>query len=87
MKEIKNTEVAIESENNEVVAIPEEKKDGIVKRTGKWIKKNGLKVVALGAVGLVGYLFGKHASGNSEDCNCDESDVIEAEDYTVEDAE
>ena len=86
MKEIKNTEIV--AEETEVIAVPEEQKEGIVKKAGKWIKKNGLKVVAVGAVGVVSFLLGAHASGKSNGGGyCEDCDVIEADDFTVEDAE
>lgn len=87
MMENKNN-VEVIAEQNEEIAVSE-KKEGIVKKAGKWIKANGLKVVAVGAAGVVGFLAGAYVTGKSEDCeseDCD-CDVIDSDDFTVEDAE
>ena len=88
MDENKKVEVIV-AEQNEENAIVEEKKVGFVKKTGKWIKDNGLKVLAVGAVGVVSFLVGAHVAGKSEDCeyeDCDD-DTIEADAYVVEETE
>ena len=85
MSEIKNVEVITE-ETNEVM-VPEEKKEGFVKKAGNFVKSNWKKGVALAAVGVGGFLLGAHAAGKSEDCDVEDDDVIEADDYVVEDVE
>ena len=78
-------------ENKMVEVTPQEatvveEKDGIVKKAGKWIKKNGLKVITVGAVGAIGYLLGVRTGSNANDCDTCEV-VIDADEYFVEDAE
>lgn len=84
--EIKNMENV--AEESKEVAVVEEQKEGFVKKAGKWIKKNGLKAVAVGAVGVVGFLLGAHSIGKSDDSEyAEDSDVIDVDDYSIEDAE
>ena len=90
MKEINNVEVITE-ENNEIT-VTEEKKEGKLAKVGNWVKKNGLKtaikVVGVGAVGVACYLFGAHSNEKSEGGDyAEDFDVVDAEDYFVEDAE
>lgn len=85
-KEIKNTEIV--AEETEVVAVPEEKKDGKVKKVWNAIKTNAPKVIVPVVVGVGAFLLGAHVAGKSEDDDYVEGiDVIEANDFTVEDAE
>ena len=83
MTENKNTEVIVAEENNEVT-VTEVKKESKLKKAGEWVKKNGLKVITVGAAVGAGFLLGAHASGKSGDNNIvDDGDVIEADDYVV----
>lgn len=85
MDENKKVEVIV-AEENEVQTVVEEKKSSFVKKTGKWIKDNGLKVLAVGAGVVVGFLVGSQVAGKSNDCeyvDCDD-DTIDADAYVVE---
>lgn len=85
MTEIKNTEVIVAEENNEVT-VTEVKKESKLKKAGNWIKANAPKagkVLALGVAVGAGFLLGAHASGKSGDNIVDDGDVIEADDYVV----
>lgn len=86
MTENKNVEVNTE-ETTEIVAV-EEKKDGFVKKVGTVIKENGpkvLKAISIGTLGLIGgYLLATHTAGKSDDSDIDDCDVIDIDDYTVE---
>jgi hypothetical protein len=85
MSEIKNVEVIAEETNE--VAVPE-KKDGIVKKVGNWVKNNWRTVAAVVVGAGLGYAAGAHAAGKSEGCDdVEDDDVIEADDYVVEDVE
>ena len=81
MTENKNI-VEVVEQNNEV-AVTEEKKEGIVKKAGKFVKANWKKGVTLAVVGVGGFLLGAHAAGKSEGCDADDCEVIEADDLTV----
>lgn len=86
MTEIKNTEVIVEETTE--VAVPEEKKEGIVKKGVNFVKANWKKGVALVAVGTAGFILGARSTANTEeDEAAEDCDVIEADDYVVEDAE
>ena len=84
-KEIKNAEIV--AEENEVMAVPEEKKEGFVKKAGGFVKANWKKVLTFGLVGVGSFLLGAHTAGKSKGCDVEDCDVIEADDYTVEDAD
>lgn len=85
MNEIKNVEVIAEETNE--VTIPEEKKEGIVKKAGKFVKTNWKKGLTLVAVGVGGFLLGAHTTCKTDEGNVEACDVIEADDYVVEDVE
>ena len=83
MKEVKNVEVVAE-ENTEAIATTEEKV-GIVKKVGKFVKANWKKGVVLVAVGVGSYLLGARAAKSGDD-DVEEFDVIDTDDYVIEDA-
>lgn len=88
MNENKKVEIIVENQSEVEEAIVEEPKEGFVKKAGKWIKNNGLKVLAVGAVGVISFLAGAHVAGKSDDCDCEDGDdTIEAEAYVVEDTD
>lgn len=86
MEENKNTKV-IDAEQGENTAIVKEGAVDFVKKAGKWIKDNGLKVLAVGAVGVISFLAGAHVAGKSDHCcndDCDD-DTIEVDSYVIDD--
>ena len=82
MTENKNIENIVEE--NEVV-VTEEKKEGFVKKAGNFVKANWRKGVTLVAVGVGGFLLGAHTAGKSDGDTVEDCDVIEADEYVVED--
>lgn len=88
MDENKKVEVILTEQNEENVIV-EEKKAGFVNKAGKWIKDNGLAILAVGAVGVISFLAGAHVAGNSEEFeyeNCD-GDTFDTDAYVVENTE
>jgi hypothetical protein len=64
-------EVATTPNGNTVEVI---EKDSFIKKTGRFIKKHGKKilvVVGIAAAGAAGYVLGDHHSSSSESGSCD----------------